>query len=166
MRTTILSVATALLLVACGTPRLSVAEKAARLAAQMQQVDSLVRGMRFGIEVNAAFPQRGNMVNLNYDYGIQVHGDTLRSYLPYYGRAYQIPYGGGKALDFSEHIQRYALTQGKKGERQLQMWVENDEDAYVYTLKVYAGGNIDLTVESHQRDRIRFTGRLTAEADR
>ena len=122
--------------------------------------------MRFGIEVNAAFPQRGNMVNLNYDYGIQVHGDTLRSYLPYYGRAYQIPYGGGKALDFSERIQRYTLTQGKKGEQQLQMWVENDEDAYVYTLKVYAGGNIDLTVESHQRDRIRFTGQLTAEADR
>ena len=165
--------ATALLLVACGAPRLSVAEKAARLAVQMQQVDSLVRGMRFGIEgthytydVNAAFPQRGNMVNLNYDYGIQVHGDTLRSYLPYYGRAYQIPYGGGKALDFSERIQRYTLTQGKKGEQQLQMWVENDEDAYVYTLKVYAGGNIDLTVESHQRDRIRFTGQLTAEADR
>ncbi len=166
MKAAILSVVTALLLTACGTQKLSVAEKAARLEAQMQQVDSLVRGMRFGIEVNAAFPQRGNMVNLNYDYGIQIHGDTLRSYLPYYGRAYQVPYGGGKALDFSERIQRHTLTQGKKGEQQLQMWVENDEDVYVYTLKVYAGGNIDLTVESHQRDRIRFTGQLTAEADR
>lgn len=161
-----MAVATALLLVACGTQRLSVAEKAARLEAQAQQVDSLVRGMRFGVEVSAAFPQRGNMVNLNYDYGIQVHGDTLRSYLPYYGRAYQIPYGGGKALDFSERIRRRTLSQGKKGEQLLQMWVENDEDAYVYTLKVYPGGSIDLTVESHQRDRIRFTGRLTAEADR
>ncbi len=161
-----MALATALLFVACDTQRLSVAEKAARLQAQAQQVDSLVRGMRFGVEVSAAFPQRGNMVNLNYDYGIQVHGDTLRSYLPYYGRAYQIPYGGGKALDFSERIQRRTLSQGKKGEQLLQMWVENDEDAYVYTLKVYPGGSIDLTVESHQRDRIRFTGRLTAEADR
>ena len=93
--------------------------------------------------------------------------------LPLIGPKYLRPIASNKSPprlftihDFSERIQRYALTQGKKGERQLQMWVENDEDAYVYTLKVYAGGNIDLTVESHQRDRIRFTGRLTAEADR
>ena len=156
----------AVLAVSCTTVKLTPEEKNAIKAAQIQQIDSMVTGRHFGVEVDAVFPQRGPMKRLNYDYGIQVHGDTLRSYLPYFGRAYQVPYGGGKGLDFEDPIKRWTIKDGKNGQKQLTIWVENSEDAYVYTLKVYAGGNVDLTVDSRQRERIRFTGKITAEAER
>lgn len=152
--------------VACTTTRITTAERDAMEALKARRVDSLVGSRYFGIEVNAAFPQRGSMQRLNYDYGIQVHGDTLRSYLPYFGRAYQIPYGGGKGLDFEAPMKRWELQEGKNGQKKLVMWAENEEDAYVYTLKIYSGGNIDLTVDSRQRDRIHYTGRIVTESDK
>lgn len=150
-----------LALTACGVQKMSQTEKLVRQTLIAQETDSLVKSRRFGVEVSAVFPQGASMRHLNYDYGIQVHGDTLRSYLPYFGRAYEVPYGGGKGLDFSEPMKRWTLTEMKKGEQQMKIWVENEEDSYVYTLHIYPSGVVDLTVDSRQRDRIRYNGNIT-----
>lgn len=155
-----------LALTACGVQKLSQTEKLVRQTLIAQETDSLVKSRRFGVEVSAVFPQGASMRHLNYDYGIQVHGDTLRSYLPYFGRAYEVPYGGGKGLDFSEPMKRWTLTEMKKGEQQMKIWVENEEDSYVYTLHIYPSGVVDLTVDSRQRNRIRYNGNITKEARR
>ena len=139
-----------LALTACGVQKLSQTEKLVRQTLIAQETDSLVKSRRFGVEVSAVFPQ----------------GDTLRSYLPYFGRAYEVPYGGGKGLDFSEPMKRWTLTEMKKGEQQMKIWVENEEDSYVYTLHIYPSGVVDLTVDSRQRDRIRYNGNITKEARR
>ena len=143
-----------LALTACGVQKMSQTEKLVRQTLIAQETDSLVKSRRFGVEVSAVFPQGASMRHLNYDYGIQVHGDTLRSYLPYFGRAYEVP------------MKRWTLTEMKKGEQQMKIWVENEEDSYVYTLHIYPSGVVDLTVDSRQRDRIRYNGNITKEARR
>lgn len=165
-RVALIATVVTLILVACGTQKLSQAEKTARQIIIAQITDSLVVSGHFGVEMTAVFPQGASMRQLNYDYGIQLHGDTLRSYLPYFGRAFQVPYGGGKALDFSECIKKQTLTDMKKGEKELKIWVENSEDSYVYTLHIFPSGIVDLTVDSRERDRIRFNGHITKEARR
>ena len=155
-----------LALTACGVQKLNQTEKLVRQALIAQETDSLVDSRRFGVEVSAVFPRGASMRHLNYDYGIQIHGDTLRSYLPYFGRAYEVPYGGGKGLDFSEPIKQWTVTEMKKGEKQIKIRVENEEDSYIYTLRVYPSGIIDLTVDCRQRDRIRYSGNITREARR
>ena len=156
----------ALAFTACSTQKLTTAEKTAQQIFVAQTTDSLVKSLHFGVEVNTAFPQGASMRQLNYDYGIQVHGDTLRSYLPYFGRAYQVPYGGGKGLDFCEVIKRHTLTDMKKGEKELKIWVDNTEDSYEYTLHIFPTGIVDLIVNSRQRDRMRYNGHITKEAYR
>ena len=37
------------------------------------------------------------------------------SQLPYFGRAYSIPYGGGQGLMFNAPIDQYTMAMGKRG---------------------------------------------------
>lgn len=133
-------------------------QKAAEMALQ---IDSLMKSQRFGVVVNGAYPQGWGMVPLNYDYGIQVHGNELQSNLPYYGRAFQLTYGGDKGLMFKGEVKRCEYVHLRNKQWTVKMWASDDEDNYVYTLVVYPNGRIDLTVDAGHRSRIRYTGILT-----
>lgn len=75
------------------------AEKAARKAAL---VEKALADRHYTIDVQMMYPQQGPARNVSGDYSLEVRGDTLISSLPYFGRAYLVPYGGGKGLNFSE----------------------------------------------------------------
>ena len=80
-------------------------ERAARAAEQALKVKTALTQRRYKIDVNRMYPMNGNSRNVSYGYSVEVRNDTLISYLPYFGRAYNVPYGGGKGLNFSEHHQ-------------------------------------------------------------
>lgn len=86
-----------------GTQNLS-PEKAKRQAETAQKVNEGLKKQRYTIEVNHVYPQRMHAKALSYGYYIKVSGDSLYSYLPYFGHAYRVPYGGGKGLDFAEKM--------------------------------------------------------------
>ena len=85
---------------------------------------------------------------LSYGYYIKVSGDSLYSYLPYFGHAYRVPYGGGKGLDFAEKMTEYTITKGKGGRMNIDIKVDNREDRYTYHLEVYDNGRAFLDVSS------------------
>lgn len=80
------------------------------------------------------------------------------SYLPYFGRAYSVPYGGGKGLNFIGIMNYYEPRQGKKNEIIVEIGVENEEDTYVYSLSIFDNGNTDINVHSRNRELIMFSG--------
>ena len=102
----------------------------------------------------------GNSRNVSYGYSVEVRNDTLISYLPYFGRAYNVPYGGGKGLNFSERIGSYHETQQSNGARLIDIELKNDEDIYQYTIKVFDNGNSSIDVQSRQRDPISYSGEM------
>src|SRR5687767_6453926 len=61
---------------------------------QEGEIKSLVDAKRFTFKAQSVHPQRGRVVQLNSEYDLKVAGDTLRSYLPYFGRAYSAPLDG------------------------------------------------------------------------
>ena len=71
-------------------------ERAARAAEQALKVKTALTQRRYKIDVNRMYPMNGNSRNVSYGYSVEVRNDTLISYLPYFGRAYNVPYGGGK----------------------------------------------------------------------
>ena len=103
---------------------------------------------------------KGSSKSVSYGYSVEVRNDSLISYLPYIGGAYNVPYGGGKGLNFKERISSYKESQKNNGQRQIEINVINEEDTYVYTLKVYDNGSSSIDVQSRQRDHISYSGQM------
>lgn len=135
-------------------------ERAAKKAETARLVMEALGNCHYKIDVQMMHPQRGASRHLTSSYSIEVRNDSLISYLPYFGRAYDIPYGGGKALNFSAPIGSYNEFFGKKGQRRIEIGTENDEDRYLYTIEVYENGSSTIDVIAQKRERISFSGNL------
>jgi hypothetical protein len=135
-------------------------ERAARLAEQARKVAAALNERRFTIRVDRMYPQRGSAKSLSYGYSVEVRNDSLLSYLPYFGRAYTIPYGGGKGLSFSAPISSYQEYQKKNNIRHIEIGVTNEEDTYLYTIDVFDNGKSSIDVQSRQRENIYFSGEM------
>lgn len=76
-----------------------------------EETKNIIEAQRFVFKAQTAIPNRGRMVQLTSEYDVVVSKDTLRSYLPYFGRAYSAPMNRtGSGIDFIstnfEYIQK------------------------------------------------------------
>ena len=133
-------------------------ERAARAAEQAAKVRTALTERNYKISIDHMYPMKGGSKSVSFGYTIEVRNDSLFSYLPYIGRAYQIPYGGGKGLNFSERIGSYQETQRKNGLQHIEIGVKNDEDTYLYTIEVWDNGKSQIDVQPRQRERISYSG--------
>ena len=138
----------------------SAEERAARAAEQAAKVKAGLAEKRFSINVDRMYPMKGGSKSVSFGYGVEVRNDSLISYLPYFGRAYDIPYGGGKGLNFSERIGSYRDIPGKNGLHVIDIEVTNTEDTYFYSIKVYDNGSSSIDVQSCNREHISYTGQM------
>jgi hypothetical protein len=147
-----------LALVACST--LTPEEKEARKVARAQAVEKALADRHYSIDVQMMYPQRGPAKNISGNYSLEVKGDTLVSYLPYFGRAFQVPYGGGKGLDFIAVIGEYSAVKDAKGQTLVTIKVTNEEDTYLYQLGIFDNGSTTIDVQPKQREPISFSGMM------
>ena len=138
----------------------STEERAARAAETARKVVAALDAREFKIGIQMMYPPRGAARNVSHGYSLEVKNDSLISYLPYFGRAYDVPYGGGKALNFAARISSYQEYAGKRGQRKIEIGTENEEDRYVYSLEVFENGNASIDVMAQKRERISFSGRM------
>ena len=87
----------------------------------------------------------------------------LVSYLPYFGRAYSVPYGGGKGLNFTAPISEYKAEKDNKGTTQITVIVNNEEDILTYFLSVFDNGRATIDVRAREREPISYSGDLSIE---
>ena len=156
MKNWIIIIVMAAALVGCATT----AERMEREARTAAQVSEALASRHYTINVLMMYPQRGRAVNLTTNYSVEVKGDSLISYLPYFGRAYNVPYGGGKGLNFIAPITGYQTETDRKGITRVVLTSENEEDRYRYILEVSSSGDSYIQVQSRQRDFIRYSGRM------
>ena len=143
------------LLMACATT----AERVARQAETASAVNAALADRHYKITITQAYPQRGGNVNVSHDFFLEVKGDTLVSYLPFFGRAYRSLYGGTeKGLNFTEIIRMYEPLKSKAGVTRIRMRVRNEEDSYIYTVEVSENGRASIRVQALERDDMRFDG--------
>lgn len=135
-------------------------ERAARAVEQAKAVKAALQERNYQIAVNRMYPSRGASKIVSSGYSVEVRNDSLISYLPYFGRAYDVPYGGGNGLNFSAPIRNYKESQTKSDLRHIEIDVKNDEDTYLYTLDIFDNGSADINVRSRQREPISFSGQM------
>lgn len=78
-----------------------------------QTVKEKIESENYRIDINTAYPRRGRMIPLTSIYSVTIRNDSVFSQLPYFGRAYSIPYGGGQGLMFNAPIDQYTMKYGK-----------------------------------------------------
>ncbi len=154
------------LLVGCGASRQTAAEQSAEEQQVAGVVDQRLNDKNFRIDVNYMMPLRGGGKMLSGSYSLIVNGDEVDSNLPYFGAAQNVPYGGGKGLDFTAEIKKYSDGGWKKGLRQSSFTTDNGEDTYEFNLSISDDGFAEIRVNCRNRDSIGFHGSMdTVEAD-
>ncbi len=135
-------------------------ERAARAAEQVANVKAALTARNYKIAVSRMYPRSGAAKSVSYGYSVEVRNDSLFSYLPYFGRAFDVPYGGGKGLNFDAPIESYNETQLENGKRHIEIGLKNDEDTYLYTISVFDNGNSSIDVQSRRREPISYSGEM------
>lgn len=86
-----------------------------------QAIKEQIIAEKYKISVNTAYPRRGRTVHLSSPYSVEIRNDSVISYLPFYGRAYSIPYGGGEGLIFQAPLDEYEMEMIKKEQQKLNL---------------------------------------------
>lgn len=152
------------------TPLFSSAQKTAtrtqrkveKRAQRMAEVQALIHQRTFEFTARNAMPQSGQTINLtthtNY---VRFFPDRIESWMPFFGRAYHVPYGGAGGIKFEGEPENYTIQELKrnKGYR-LSAEVSTVDDHYQIHLDIAPSGFATLAITSNQRSYISYFGSI------
>ncbi len=139
--------------------------RAERQEKRMEAVKEMINGKSFIFEATHAMPLGGGSIHLNHSYDVEIKGDTLTSYLPFYGVAYRAEYGSLRsALDFVQPVQSYEMEY-KNEQYLIKTEVKNKMDLLHYTFFISDLGYATLNVTSTSRQAISYYGRIDARSE-
>ena len=127
-----------------------------------KNISSLIENKKFTINVLSALPLRGPYIHLTSNYYIKLHNDSTSIYLPYFGRAYSAPYGGGeggikatgKYTDYKEKFNN------KKDKYTISFSIKNKEDKYDFNIDIFLSGTANIYVQPQNKQSISFNGEI------
>ena len=129
------------------------------------EIKEQIESKNYKIRAITALPTGGRSVSVNSNYSIEIKGDSISSNLPYFGRAYSLPYGGGEGLVFETSITDYKIESGKKGSLKIKFEARTKEDNYQFILTIYSNGNSSISVSPGNKQSINFIGKLLTKED-
>ncbi|PST84723.1 hypothetical protein C7T94_00900 [Pedobacter yulinensis] len=143
------------------------------------ELAELIKSKKFVFNASAALPlnsldmnrvmsrmqggmNSGSMIQLNgMRYDVRLDGDTLKAYLPYYGRAFTAPYDqNDNGIKFSSTNFTYKETRKKKGGWVLVFNTKDVRDNHRFTLDISEKGYATLVANSNNRQSITFNGTI------
>jgi hypothetical protein len=124
-------------------------------------VQRLLQSKEFTFKAQTALPMAGAAKPLTYDYEVKFLGDSINSYLPYFGRAYAAVYPGEGGISFTSTKFDYNYKQ--KGENRWDIVVKpkDTRDVREFNFTVYDNGSAYLQVFSNNRQPISYNGYIT-----
>lgn len=149
-----------LLAMLVGVPTLWAQSKKEKQEQKKEAVKQEIVSENYKIDVNTAMPMRGRNISLSSPYSLEIRNDSVISQLPYYGRAYSIPYDGGKGLNFSAPLKEYTMKVDKKGTARIKFTARSPEDTFEYTIRIFSNGSASIDVSMQNRQSISFMGEL------
>lgn len=123
-----------------------------------QQVKNLIESKNYVFKAQTVFPLGGRSRILTSSYDMRVLGDSVVTYLPYFGRAYSAPIDptdGG--IDFTSTQYDYKVKENKKGWN-ITIQPKDTRDARELVLNITNSGYATLMVNSNNRQAISFNG--------
>jgi hypothetical protein len=125
-----------------------------------------IESREYTVDVDRMLPMSGRSQALTSSYSLEIKGNRVRSYLPYYGRAYSVPYGGGDGLNFESEITGYESSFDTKGQATVEFETKTKEDLCRFRLEIFPDGQTSIHVTSVNRQAISFHGTATGKKNR
>jgi hypothetical protein len=150
-------------IVSCGTA--SKATLSAADAANAEVVTTMLDNRVYKMDFDRAYPTAGPSFTLNYPYYVSIIRDRVESFLPYFGRAYNVAYNGGEGLHFDAPIEDYKTTKGRKGQLEVTFQARTTEDNYRFRIEVYPNGETRLSVSAMRKQSMSFSGHMDLDAE-
>lgn len=122
----------------------------------------LIQSKHYVFKVQTVLPTGGSIRHVTSDYDLTISGDTVISYLPYFGRAYVgiDPNEGG--INFTSTSFGYNVENRKKGGWDITITPKDTKDVRTMTLSISESGYGSLQVISNNRSSISYNGYVTA----
>jgi Domain of unknown function (DUF4251) len=129
-------------------------------------IASMVQDRKFEFAAESAHPMRGRTIFLSPGYLLEVRPDSVVSYLPYYGRAYQATMDPSKSgIKFTSTDFEYIEKPGKKSGWQIQIRAKDVPQSPQLHLSIQENGQATLRVTSIDRESISFHGYIRRKAN-
>jgi Domain of unknown function (DUF4251) len=110
---------------------------------------------------------QGGTINLNETYyQLKVTADSIVSFLPYYGRAFNAPMNqteGG--VKFNSKKFEYKTTKGKKRGWNITVNTQDTNEGYRFSLSISESGYATLSLNSNNKQSITYNGYLMENKD-
>jgi hypothetical protein len=125
-------------------------------------VKSSVESKQFIFHAQTALPTSGRSRQLTSEYDLRIFPDSLVSNLPFYGRAYSVPYGSSDGgFQFTSTKFEYTATPGKKKGWDISIKPKDVTDFREFSLSLSDDGYGTLQALSNNRQPMSFTGYIT-----
>lgn len=168
MKKSIAMILLPLCFLSCSTGRTFQERKADRQAEALQmksQVADSIKARSFTVNVDYVSPMLMPSRSLNSDYSITIEGDTLKSWLPYFGESHKADYVNNdkSPLSFTSPITDWNVTKPKNDAYYVFFKAQNNSELLEYMLMMFDNGKVSVQVTSPYRDPIDFEGRMNVE---
>jgi hypothetical protein len=137
--------------------------KKEKQAAEAAAMKDLILSKSYLFEAQSTTPSGGRLKQLSYGYYVKVMGDTLVSYLPYFGQSHAptLP-SESDGINFTSTLYEYKVEDRKKGGWDIIFIPKDYSDVQKIYLTVFENGNASMQVTSQSRSNISYSGYVTS----
>lgn len=124
-------------------------------------VKNMVNNKDFIFVAERVNPLRGRSRSLTSEYDVTVKKDSLVSYLPYFGRAYQAPLNpseGGIQFTFTNFS--YDVNPAKNNSWNVVIKPKDYQEVQQFSFSIFDNGSATLNVTNTNKDPISFYGHV------
>jgi len=137
--------------------------KADRELQKQKEIEALIDSKNFVFEAQKVSPQGGRTLNLDYNtYFLKFNTEKTTCDLPFFGRAFNIPYGGGDGGIKFEGVPEDIKIEKKKKSYNVKAIVKGKDDVYTLYFNIFFDGGATLSVNSNNRASISYDGEVEA----
>lgn len=136
--------------------------KAERGQQKQKEIETLINSKNFVFEAQKVNPQGGRVIILDYNtYFLKFNTEKTTCDLPFFGRAFNVAYGGDGGIKF-EGVPENIKIEKKKKSYVLKANVKGKDDVYNINFSIFLNGGTTLFVNSNNKASISYDGEIKA----
>ncbi|MEN2413578.1 DUF4251 domain-containing protein [Flavobacterium mesophilum] len=134
--------------------------KAERELQKQKEIEALIDSKNFAYEAQKATPQGGRLLNLDYNtYFLDFNETKTTCDLPFFGRAYNVAYGGDGGIKFEGVPENTKIEKSKK-KIIVRSTVKGKDDVFDLLFTIFFDGSASLSITSNNRGSISYDGEI------
>ena len=134
--------------------------KAEKELEKQKEIKTLIDSKNFLFEAQKVIPQGGGFIILDYNtYFLKFNTEKTTCDLPFFGRAYNISYGGDGGIKFEGTPEKIQIEKRKKNYI-IKATVKGKNDVYDLMFTVFFDGGTTLSITSNNRASISYDGEI------